>query len=364
MRMLQRFQTGARVPNPLLPACGRSAIVESMAHTNSSWKPDVLGEGFRSRTLDLGTDSEGPVVATLVSYLPPVAPAPVEGRVNALLYVHGWSDYFFQAELARFWAAQGVAFYAVDLRKYGRSLRPGQSEGYVDDLSEYDADLEAALAAVEADVQFRYGSGASPVTSLMAHSTGGLVASLWAHRNPGRIAALILNSPWLELSGSSMLRFATNGLLEPVVRRRPRTRLKIPEFGFYFRSISSAMDGEWDVDPQWRPPFSFPVRAGWIKAVLAGHAKVARGLDIRVPILVLASAASTISPSWNPLMLRTDSVLDVELMVQRGLLLGPEVTTFRFDGALHDTLLSSLPVRTRVYDGIRRWAGAFMPGSG
>ncbi|WP_313771008.1 alpha/beta fold hydrolase [Arthrobacter zhaoxinii] len=120
------------------------------------------------------------------------------------------------------------------------------------------------------------------------------------------------------------------------------------------------MDGEWDVDPQWRPPFSFPVRAGWIKAVLAGHARVARGLDIRVPVLLLASAASTISPTWNPLMLRTDSVLDVNLMAQRGVLLGPEVTVYRFEGALHDTLLSALPVRARVYAGIRRWARAFM----
>ncbi|MDM7989350.1 alpha/beta hydrolase [Arthrobacter sp. zg-Y877] len=337
-----------------------------MRHEHPTWKPDVLGEGFHSLTLDLGADDEGPVVATLVTYLPPVPPVPgdskidgnIDGDIDVVLYLHGWSDYFFQAELARFWAAQGVPFYALDLRKYGRSLRPGQSEGYVSDLAEYDADIEAALAAMAVDVRARYGAGMR--TTIMAHSTGGLVAALWADRFPGRLQALILNSPWLELSGSSILRFATSGLLEPVARRRPRTRLKIPEFGFYFRSISSSMDGEWDVNPQWRPPFSFPVRAGWIKAVLAGHARVARGLDIRVPVLLLASAASTVAATWNPRMLSTDSVLDVNLMVQRGVLLGPEVTVYRFDGALHDTLLSALPVRTRVYTGIQRWARAFM----
>ena len=41
-----------------------------------------------------------------------------------VLYVHGWSDYFFQKRLARFWTDQGARFYALDLRKYGRSLRP------------------------------------------------------------------------------------------------------------------------------------------------------------------------------------------------------------------------------------------------
>ncbi|MCC3293336.1 alpha/beta hydrolase [Arthrobacter sp. zg-Y411] len=338
-----------------------------MGETQADWIPDILGDGFRSLTLDLGEDAEGPVAATLVSYVPPadlaaILPVRTVGGVDAVLYIHGWSDYFFQTELARFWAAQGVAFYAVDLRKYGRSLRPGQSEGYVADLQEYDADIEAALAAMDTDLRNRFGSDTAVRTTLMAHSTGGLVASLWAHRNPGRIRALILNSPWLEFSGSAMLRFATNGLLEPVARRRPLARLKIPEFGFYYRSISAQMEGEWNVDPAWRPPFSFPVRAGWIKAVLAGHAQVARGLDIRVPVLLMASAASTIAPTWNPLMLSTDSVLDVGLMVQRGLLLGPEVTVFRYDGALHDTLLSALPVRTRVYAGLARWAGAFMLG--
>ena len=357
-----------------------------MPHEPLNWKPDVLGEGFRSLTLELGEDDEGPLAATLVAYVPdspvsdvtvpdatvpdsaarvpaaPVHTAQEPGTVDAVLYLHGWSDYFFQADLARFWAGEGAAFYALDLRKYGRSLRPGQSEGYVADLQEYDADIDAALAALAVDVRSRYGTGAVPRITLMAHSTGGLVASLWAHRHPGRLHALILNSPWLEISGSSMLRFATSGLLEPVARRRPKTRLKIPEFGFYFRSISAEMDGEWPVDPLWRPPFSFPVRAGWIKAVLGGHAQVARGLDIDVPILLLASAASTIAPVWSPQMLRTDSVLDVSLMVQRGLLLGPEVTVYRFEGALHDTLLSALPVRNRVYAGIRRWASAFVFG--
>jgi len=51
---------------------------------------------------------------------------PTEEEVRparVLLYVHGWSDYFFQTELARYWHAQGAAFYALDLRKFGRSLQ-------------------------------------------------------------------------------------------------------------------------------------------------------------------------------------------------------------------------------------------------
>ena len=344
-----------------------------------NWEPDRLGDGYRALTLDLGEDDEGPVVATLVSYTPeppppptfagrmrerisrlrgPVEPAPV----HAVVYIHGWADYFFQTELADFWASRGVAFYALDLRKYGRSLRPGQSEGFITDLSDYDADIEAALAAAEADVKASRGEQTPVRLSLMAHSTGGLVASLWAHRNPGRLEALILNSPWLELRGSSLARNAAAGLLEPIARTRPKTRLKIPELDFYWRSLSAEADGEWELHPVWKPPGSWPVRAGWITAVLAGHAQVAKGLEITCPVLVMASARSTIGAAWNETMKTTDSVLDVNLMVQRALLLGPVVTVLRFDGALHDILLSAKPVRRLAYTRLDKWARTYLLG--
>ncbi|WP_461168801.1 alpha/beta hydrolase [Arthrobacter sp. Z1-15] len=341
------------------------------------WKPDILGDGYQCLTLDLGEDDEGPVVATLVSYTPePPVPPTFSGRVrqmlhglrapvaaepvHAVLYIHGWSDYFFQTELAHFWSGLGAAFYALDLRKYGRSLLPGQSEGFTLDLQEYDADIEAALAALTAHIREHRGPDTPVRISLMAHSTGGLVASLWAHRNPGRIEALILNSPWLELRGSWMVRNATASLLEPLARLRPKARLKVPEMDYYWRSISREADGEWDPDPELKPPGSWPIRAGWITAVLSGHAQVARGLDIRVPILLMASTSSVMAGLWNENMKTADSILDVNLMVQRGLLLGPQVTVYRFENALHDVLLSAGPVRRRVYGKLEQWARAFM----
>lgn len=359
---------------------GSTQYMDSFAGADgngSEWKPDILGDGYQYLTLELGEDEEGPVVATLVSYSPEPPPPPTLGGrarrllhglrapvapepVHAVLYIHGWSDYFFQTELARFWSRLGVAFYALDLRKYGRSLRPGQSEGFTQDLQDYDADIEAALAALTGHVREHLGADTPVRVSMMAHSTGGLVASLWAHRHPGRIEALILNSPWLEMTGSWVVRNATAGLLEPLARLRPKTRLKVPEMTNYWRSISREGDGEWDPDPELKPRNSWPIRAGWITAVLAGHAQVAHGLDIRVPILLMASATSTMAGPWNEAMKTSDSILDVHLMVQRGLLLGPQVTVCRFEDALHDVLLSAGPVRRRVYGKLEQWARAFM----
>ena len=108
-----------------------------------------------------------------------------------VLYVHGWSDYFFNPELARFWTDAGARFFALDLRKYGRSLRPGQTPGYITNLADYDADIEAALAAMGHGAMDPIGASARPLI-LLGHSTGGLTLSLWAARNPGRAAALVL----------------------------------------------------------------------------------------------------------------------------------------------------------------------------
>ncbi|MHA7278491.1 alpha/beta hydrolase [Arthrobacter sp. MDT2-2] len=339
------------------------------------WSEDILGESFRALTLPLEPDDEGPRVATLVAYEPDDGPAGDDpqqgGPARAVLYVHGFSDYFFHAELARTLHAHGWAFFALDLHKYGRSLLPGQTPGFATSLDDYDADLEAAIAALKDRIAARRGGSApdSPTESsaassvdlvLMAHSTGGLTAALWAARNSGRIAALVLNSPWLDTQGSAQLRTAAQGILA-VSRRRPKTRLRLPELGFYFRSISDTRDGEWSIDPAWRPEAGFPIRAGWLAAVLAGHAALARGVSIDVPVLVLCSRASTISTTWNSAMLETDSVLDVTPMVRRAAELGPNVTIRRLPGALHDVFLSRREVRTQAVGIAAWWLDVYVP---
>ncbi len=81
----------------------------------------------------------------------------------------------------------GAAFYALDMRKYGRSLRPHQTIGYADDLSAYDEEIGEAIEIIRSEREDE------PIV-LMGHSTGGLIATLWAHRHPGVLAGLILNS--------------------------------------------------------------------------------------------------------------------------------------------------------------------------
>lgn len=278
------------------------------------------------------------------------------GRHGAVLFLHGWSDYFFNAELARFWAGQGYDFYALDMHNHGRSLQAGNPGGYVANLIDYDAEINQAVQVIRHD---RGGSPAGSLT-LMGHSTGGLVAALWASRHPAEVQYLILDSPWLEMHGSSLVRRAAQAMVAPVAKLRPKTVLRLPERGFYFRSISSSAEGEWSLDEKYRPPLAFPVRAGWLNAVFAGHSQVARGLNLEMPVLVLASSASANGMVWQESMRRSDAVLDVSVMALRAMALGRTVTLERIDGGLHDVFLSAPAVRKDAYARLARWIKGFM----
>jgi alpha-beta hydrolase superfamily lysophospholipase len=313
------------------------------------WHPDILGADYLYSVIDLGEDDEGPLEATIVKY----QPRSYQRTARAVLYIHGWSDYFFHTETAEFWHGQGASFYAVDLRKYGRSLREGQTPGYTNDLSVYADEISACLAIIREEL------GTNVRVMLMGHSTGGLTASLWAHHNPGQITGLVLNSPWLEFQGSEFMRVLSQPTLQQLARLNPKAGMPNIDPGFYTRVVSKEFDGEWQYNPEWRPNLSFTVRPGWLSAISSGHAEVARGLDIKVPVLVLAAEKTSIGVRWIEAMRTSDSVLDVDMTVRRAVQLGANVTINRIKDGIHDLALSPRPVRDKYYAAITQWTLAY-----
>lgn len=312
------------------------------------WHPDILGEGFEQQTLPLGSDTEGEVVATLVRARPH-AGARVFGALRDIdvLYVHGWSDYFFQADLARFFTDRGARFHALDLRKYGRSLRPGQTPGYVTALDVYDADIAAAL-----DVMGTEGEGRRLL--LVGHSTGGLTLTLWAARHPGRAQGLVLNSPWLELQLGPLGRQALAPMVNVRARVDPLGTHPVVDLGFYTRAqreIGTLPDSP----AGWRPERGFPTHPGWLAAVIAGHARVASGVDVGCPTLVLLARHSTPPVNWHDAMRATDSVLVVDDIARAATRIARTVTISRVDGAVHDVFLSAPEARDAAYADIEQW---------
>lgn len=316
----------------------------------NEWVEDYL-PGCSRMTLPLGEDFEGTVSATLVrceeepepgSTLPPV------------LQLHGWTDYFYNLPMAYQWIGRGHRFYALDLRKYGRSLREHQTPGHIEDLSEYDAEINAACAVIAAE------NPEAPAPVINAHSTGGLVAALWAERHPDGVSALVLNSPWLELPGHSPARAAAEGIVTPLNRVNPTAELKVPRPENYWQSMSSQAHGEWELHPLWRPRASFPMTMGWLKAVFAGHRRVRQGLQLDTPVLVLLAEKSAFRTQWSEQFQENDSVLDVELLARRSHKLSRRVTIVRIPRAMHDVFASPEEVRLSAFQEASRWLRGYV----
>ncbi len=321
------------------------------------WVADILGAPFEQLTLDLGVDGlHGPLVATLVRLNPGLRESLLEPlRDVDVLYLHGWSDYFFQTELARFWSGLGARFHALDLRRYGRSLRPDMVPGYVESLDEYDVDIEAALTEI--------GHGRDAASRrrlvLLGHSTGGLILTLWAGRHPGRASALVLNSPWLEFQFGAVGRQAIAPLVSARARFDPRGTQPVVDLGFYTRAQTEIGVLPLTIDePDWRPERGFPTRPGWLAAILDGHRRIAAGVVVGCPALVLLSTRSTPPIAWSEAMTSSDSVLVVDDIAKSATRIGRLVTIARIDGAIHDVFLSRPEPRADAYRQLSHWMRA------
>ncbi|WP_407319389.1 alpha/beta hydrolase [Isoptericola halotolerans] len=309
----------------------------------TDWRPDLLGDGFEARTLPLPAGAE----ATLVRYTPSVAPDGRPAR-GAVLAVHGFVDYFFHPHVARRFAAAGYAFYALDLRGHGRSwdahVAAGHDPNQVRDIAVYAQDLDAAAAVVR-------DAGHERLIA-QGHSTGGLVVPLWAAARPGRTDAVVLNSPWFLLNKPTATRWAATAMVEAVAPVAPRAVVS-HLVADYALALHAEHGGEWEFDPAWKWHEPFAVRAAWLRSVLRSQRRLARGLDLDVPVLVLSSDRSSRDEH-----LTTDSVLDVEHMRAVAPVLGDDVSYMTIHGGAHDLALSPAPARDEFLDAVVGWLDA------
>jgi alpha-beta hydrolase superfamily lysophospholipase len=170
---------------------------------------------------------------------------------------------------------------------------------------------------------------------------------------------LILNSPWLDMQGAAIVRTLGSPVIDRLGSRAPTSIIRLPDLGFNARSMHISLGGEWDYDLTLKSTPGPPIRTGWLRAILLGHQKVAAGLGIGVPILVLASATTDFSRRWHEGLRTVDSVLDVEQIAARAVRLGPHVTVVRIPEGLHDLTLSAPHVRKQALDEIGRFVEAY-----
>jgi alpha-beta hydrolase superfamily lysophospholipase len=307
---------------------------------------DVLGEPYVRRTITLDPDREGEVVATLVSLR-------ADARTRrAVLYVHGFVDYFFQTHLAEFFTARGYDFYALDLRKYGRSLLAHQTPNFCTDIAEYYTELDEAVRIIREE-------DGHDTLLVNGHSTGGLITALWAHRvrGTGMLQGLFLNSPFVEFNAPWITRRGLAPVANLIGRLSPLSGIGQQLGKTYGMSLHRDHHGEWTYNLEWKPLNGYKIHAGWVRAIAKAHRQLQRGLDIDVPVLVAASARSY-RGAFAEAAHHADSVLNVADMKRYAPKLGRDVTYVAIEGGKHDLMLSPETARNLMFSELDTWMRA------
>ncbi len=288
----------------------------------------------------LPSDYEGAVVTTLLE-----AKNNTSDASQTILYVHGFSDYFFQEHLMDFYTERGINFFAIDLRKYGRSLLPHQRPNYCRSMTEYFTDLEYAIS-------FILKQNERTKIFLLGHSTGGLLVTYYAQIGKMRshISGLILNSPFF--------RFNVSNWLKPSIPYLARLGLKLNPFiafnggvsPIYGQSLHRKYYGEWEFDLNLKPVDAFPAYLAWILAVYETQEDILNQPFLAMPILLMYASKSSKPRRYKTIAHESDIVLNVDDIKEVGEQLGSNVTSCSIQNGIHDLFLASKKVRDEAME--------------
>jgi len=302
---------------------------------------DLL-KNYSSQTIKLTPDYEGEVIATLIASKFNI------GNRKSVLYLHGYVDYFFQAHLGEKFTENNFDFFALDLRKYGRSLLPHQHPNYCRDIREYFEEITVAIRLIH--------NSSNADILLMGHSTGGLIASNYINygQERGFIKALILNSPFLDFNMTNFQKaivYLASKLISSIF---PYSKVNGALSPAYPQSLHKDFYGEWDFNLDWKPIKGFPTYFIWLLAIRTAQKKL-ESSNIKVPVLVMHSSGSLKISTFSEEAMSNDIVLDIHDIKRVGAKLGKQITLLEIENAQHDIFLSPKIVREKAFDQMFSW---------
>jgi alpha-beta hydrolase superfamily lysophospholipase len=303
-----------------------------------------LSELFDFEAFNLPDDYEGKVIATLIKSVKN------RSRQPAVLYLHGFFDYFFHSHLAELFHQNNFNFYALDLRKCGCSLLSHQHSNYCKDITEYFGEIDIAIETVRK-------SNNSKII-LLGHSLGGLICSVYLNYGRKRdcITALVLNSPFFDFNEPSLIKAGAPFLGKIISKISPFARIRDYSLPVYAKSLHKDYYGEWDFNPDWKPlEEGYPVYFSWLNAVGKGFTLIKRHSKILVPVLVLHSSSSAKYKVWNQKLLEVDGVLNIKDIERISHGLGDDVTIISISQGMHDVFLSRKEVRIDAFRQMIGW---------
>ena len=300
-----------------------------------------LKDDYTSQNIKLNPDYEGEVNAVLTSSNFNT------GNRRSVLYLHGFIDYFFHPHLGEKFNQNNFDFYALDLRKYGRSLMQHQHPNYCKDIEEYFEEISIAIRKIK--------SGSKSIF-LLAHSTGGLTASCYMNFGKDRdlIEGLILNSPFLDFNQSKFEKSISLFVAKIIAKVSSYAKLDGALSPIYAQSLHKDYYGEWEFNLDWKPIKGFPTYFKWVVAISRAQKKLKKS-NIKIPTLIMHSSGSFKTSKYSKEAMSNDLVLNIEDIKRVGKKLGDSVTLMKIDNSQHDIFLSPKAVREVGFDKMFAW---------
>ena len=307
------------------------------------YQADILGEGYEQATLNFPDDYEGKVTATLIRK------KASQSTNKAVLYIHGFIDYFFQTEMAEQFNQHGFDFYALDLRKYGRSILPHQKYYNIRETAEYDAEITQALEIIGAEHHEN--------VLLCGHSTGGLTTTLYVAHHPNHplIKALWVNSPFYDFNMNPIKRAVGVPSLSRLAQKFPNLQFPSELNKWYAASLHKDLKGEWDFNLDWKKSSYPKVRISFIRAIYEAQKEIHQDVRVDVPVLVMHSHQTKNPRKWGKDAQSSDVILDVKDIQKYAKKIQGNVTIREIPNGLHDLVLSEKTVREGVYQQLFSW---------
>ena len=333
----------------LLNSCGSKerlytpSFNSNLEYKADGYSADYLGKDFIKRHIILKDDFDGPAIATLVMRVVPA------NSDTAVLYIHGYSDYFFQTELSERVQGANMTFYALDLRRYGRSKLPHQIWYDVRSISDYFEEIDSSINIIRRD-------GYNNIV-LMAHSTGGLTASLYAasKKDDLPVVSLVLNSPFFDFNMNGFNESVGVPIISMLGKLFPNMVVNQKVSPVNCMSMHKSYYGEWNFDTIMKPVKSPLVTASWVRAIHKGQKQLQKGIKIACPVLIMTSGSSSKGMTFRKEHLDSDTVLDVEDIQNFSKKIEGKTDLMIFPNGLHDLVLSRKEVRDKVYSSMFKW---------
>lgn len=333
----------------LIYSCGNKeglytpSFNSNLEYSTDGYSADYLGENFIKRHIILKEDFDGPAIATLVMRAVPA------NSDTAVLYIHGYSDYFYQTELSERIQSENMTFYALELRRYGRSKLPHQIWYDLRDISDYFEEIDSSINIIKRD-------GYTNIV-LMAHSTGGLTASLYAasKKEDLPVISLVLNSPFFDFNMNGFNETIGVPIISLLGKLFPNMVVNSSVSPVNCMSLHNSYYGEWNFDTIMKPVQSPLVTAAWVRAINRGQKQLQKGIKIGCPVLVMTSDSSSVGMKFQKEHLKSDTVLDVEDIQTFSKKIEGKTDLMIFPNGLHDLVLSRKDVRDKVYSSMFKW---------